>query len=107
MTRTEGFENAYKQLNVRQREAVDAIEGSVMVVAGPGTGKTQILALRIARILEKTDTPPDGILALTFTDKAAKEMLMRVVVEHTESETVVVTVYKTSQMERYMKEVQR
>ncbi|KKT87177.1 MAG: UvrD/REP helicase, partial [Microgenomates group bacterium GW2011_GWA1_Microgenomates_45_10] len=60
------FAQAYKQLNKQQRLAVDSIEGPVMVIAGPGTGKTQILTLRIANILQKTDTPPGGILALTF-----------------------------------------
>lgn len=71
------FLAAYAKLNTRQKEAVDALEGPVMVVAGPGTGKTQILTLRIARILEKTDTPPDGILALTFTDAGVRAMRER------------------------------
>ena len=44
------FEEKYKKLNKEQKEAVDSTEGPVMVVAGPGTGKTQILALRIANI---------------------------------------------------------
>ncbi|HCM68673.1 MAG TPA: hypothetical protein DIS62_06825, partial [Candidatus Kerfeldbacteria bacterium] len=71
------FFQLYRQLNKKQKEAVDAIEGSVMVIAGPGTGKTQILTLRIANILQKTDTPPGGILALTFTESGAKEMRRR------------------------------
>ncbi|MEX2340750.1 MAG: ATP-dependent DNA helicase [Candidatus Paceibacterota bacterium] len=74
------FSQAYDLLNDSQRKAVDAIEGPVMVIAGPGTGKTQILALRIANILEKTDTKPENILALTFTDAgshAMKERLRR------------------------------
>lgn len=58
----------YKKLNKEQKIAVNAIEGPVMVIAGPGTGKTKILTLRIANILEKTDTAPDDILALTFTE---------------------------------------
>ena len=48
-----------------------------MVVAGPGTGKTHILTLRIANILRQTDTPPDGILALTFTESGATTMRRR------------------------------
>jgi len=53
---------------------VDAIEGPVMVIAGPGTGKTSILTLRIANILAKTDTSPDSILALTFTESGVHSM---------------------------------
>ncbi|MDD3662652.1 MAG: ATP-dependent DNA helicase [Candidatus Pacebacteria bacterium] len=68
------FEEAYKQLNKAQREAVDLIDGPVMVVAGPGTGKTQILALRIGNILKKTDTDPNSILCLTFTNSGVKAM---------------------------------
>ena len=51
------FEDEYKKLNKAQKEAVDSIEGPVMVIAGPGTGKTTILTLRIANILKVTDTP--------------------------------------------------
>ncbi len=71
------FEESYQKLNPEQKEAVDAIEGPVMVVAGPGTGKTQILTLRIANILKKTDTKPEQILALTFTEAAAHNMRRR------------------------------
>lgn len=71
------FLKDYQQLNEHQRFAVDAIEGPVMVNAGPGTGKTQILALRIANILYKTDTNPDNILCLTYTDNGAVEMRNR------------------------------
>jgi DNA helicase II / ATP-dependent DNA helicase PcrA len=66
-------------LTPRQKEAVDAIEGPVMVIAGPGTGKTQILTLRIANILKNTDVPADAILALTFTNAAAANMRKRLV----------------------------
>lgn len=68
------FKEEYARLNAKQKEAVDTIEGPVMVIAGPGTGKTTILTLRIANILLKTDTPPSGILALTFTEAGAKNM---------------------------------
>lgn len=71
------FEEYYKALNAEQREAVDAIDGPVMVIAGPGTGKTQILTLRIANILAKTDTPPEAILALTFTESGVASMRRR------------------------------
>ncbi len=71
------FEELYSKLNPGQKNAVDSIDGPVMVVAGPGTGKTQVLALRIANILSKTDTPPDGILCLTFTNSGASAMRER------------------------------
>ncbi len=71
------FKVEYERLNSAQKEAVDTIEGPVMVVAGPGTGKTQVLTLRIANILLKTDTAPEQILALTFTDAASKNMRRR------------------------------
>ena len=73
------YDSQYKKLNKEQKEAVDNIEGPVMVVAGPGTGKTQILALRIANILQKTDIKADGILCLTFTNSAVDAMRERLV----------------------------
>ena len=71
------FEAEYKKLNPLQKEAVDKIDGPVMVVAGPGTGKTQVLAMRIANILKKTDIKADGILCLTFTNSAVDAMRER------------------------------
>jgi len=71
------FEKSYKTLNTAQKSAVDVIDGPVMVVAGPGTGKTQILALRIGNILKITDTSPDGILCLTFTNSGVSAMRER------------------------------
>ena len=68
-----------KGLNKNQKEAVLNIDGPMMVIAGPGTGKTHVLSARIARILSVTDTSPYSILALTFTDSAAKNMRERIV----------------------------
>ena len=79
MPTTPKFQGLYKQLNYEQKQAVDAIEGPVMVIAGPGTGKTQILTLRIANIIKKTDTTPDSILALTFTESGVFSMRKRLV----------------------------
>ncbi len=70
----EKFEKAYQQLDKKQKEAVDTIEGPVMVIAGPGTGKTTILTLRIVEILKRTDTQPGNILALTFTESGVHSM---------------------------------
>jgi DNA helicase II / ATP-dependent DNA helicase PcrA len=73
------FEDRYRALNASQKQAVDAIEGPVMVIAGPGTGKTTILTLRIANILLKTDTAPENILALTFTESGVYAMRKKLV----------------------------
>jgi len=70
----EKFRVAYGRLNPEQKIAVDEIEGPIMVVAGPGTGKTHLLTMRIANILDKTDVPPEAILALTFTESAVASM---------------------------------
>ena len=73
------FDSIFQQLNPAQQQAVTTIDGPVMVLAGPGTGKTQVLAARIANILLKTDTNPSSVLALTFTESAAKNMRERLV----------------------------
>ena len=72
------FDEAYKQLNPKQQEAVEAVYGPVMVIAGPGTGKTQILAVRIAHILKTVaGAKPDEIVALTYTESAVTSMRKR------------------------------
>lgn len=71
------FKEEYNKLNEKQRLAVDTIDGPVMVIAGPGTGKTQILASRIGKILLETDTRPYNILCLTYTDAGAVAMRKR------------------------------
>jgi DNA helicase II / ATP-dependent DNA helicase PcrA len=73
------FEEKLNNLNTQQRKAVEAIDGPVMVIAGPGTGKTEILSLRIGYILKNTDTAPGSILCLTYTDAAATEMRHRLI----------------------------
>lgn len=73
--------DAYRQalmgLNTEQKRAVETIDGPVMVVAGPGTGKTQVLALRIAHILEVSDVGADAVLCLTFTRSGVAAMRAR------------------------------
>ncbi len=71
------FADELKKLNPAQRQAVDTLDGPVMVIAGPGTGKTQVLALRIANILDKTDIAPSQILCLTFTRSGVAAMRQR------------------------------
>lgn len=71
------FKKELEKLNAKQRQAVETIEGPVLVIAGPGTGKTQILAARIGYILENTDARPENILCLTYTDAGAIAMRKR------------------------------
>jgi DNA helicase-2/ATP-dependent DNA helicase PcrA len=71
------YETEYKLLNAAQKRAVEATEGPQLVIAGPGTGKTQLLSMRVANILRKNDVQPANILCLTFTDNAARNMRER------------------------------
>jgi DNA helicase II / ATP-dependent DNA helicase PcrA len=73
----EKFKAEYAMLNKEQKQAVDKIYGPVMVVAGPGTGKTQILSVRIGKILIDTDSLPSNILCLTYTDAGVLAMRKR------------------------------
>ena len=71
------FSSRYNKLNDEQRTAVDTIDGPLIVIAGPGTGKTELLSMRAANILRTTDTLPENILCLTFTDSGAVAMRSR------------------------------
>jgi len=71
------YKSELAKLNPKQLEAVKHIEGPVLVIAGPGTGKTQLLSMRVANILKVTDTDARNILCLTFTHKAAINMRER------------------------------
>jgi len=71
------FNTRYAHLNAAQKQAVDTIDGPVMVIAGPGTGKTELLSMRAANILKQTDILPENILCLTFTDSGANAMRER------------------------------
>ncbi len=71
------FNDAFNQLNDNQKQAVTQFEGPLFVLAGPGTGKTQILAMRIGYILQHTDAQPHNILCLTYTDAGTIAMRKR------------------------------
>ena len=71
------FLEEYNKLNAAQKQAVDTVEGSVLVVAGPGTGKTQILAARITNIILNTDAKPENILCMTYTEAGVTAMRNR------------------------------
>ena len=65
------------ELNQNQKKAVEYLEGPLLVLAGPGTGKTQLLSQKVAYILKHTDTNPENILCMTFTESGAKNMRER------------------------------
>ena len=65
-------------LNKEQQQAVQELKSPLLVVAGPGTGKTTVITHKILHLLEKSDYSSENILALTFTQKAAEEMSERV-----------------------------
>lgn len=73
------FTTRYTKLNDNQKQAVDTIDGPVMVIAGPGTGKTELLSMRTANILKKTDALPENILCLTFTEAGSIAMQKRLI----------------------------
>ena len=71
------FRTTLESRNKEQRQAIETIDGPVMVVAGPGTGKTDVLGLRAGYILKETDSQPHNILCLTYTDAGAVSMRQR------------------------------
>lgn len=75
----DNFKHYYEKLNSKQKEAVDHIDGPLLVLAGPGTGKTELLSVRAANIIHQKKARPENILILTYTNAAAKAMKERLV----------------------------
>jgi len=71
------YQRSYRQLNTLQKEAVDTTEGPLLILAGPGTGKTELLSVRAGAITENKRADPENILILTYTNSAAKTMKER------------------------------
>lgn len=75
----DAYQKYYEKLNSKQKEAVDHVDGPLLVLAGPGTGKTELLSVRAANIIQEKKARPENILILTFTNAAAKAMKERLV----------------------------
>ncbi len=97
----------FAHLNPAQRKAVLAAQGRVLILAGAGSGKTSVLAYRIAHMLQNLNIAPESILGLTFTNKAAQEMRERVakIVSHKVAKAVTLSTFHSFCMQILRKEI--
>lgn len=100
---------AFDHLNPEQQKAVRAANGRVLILAGAGSGKTSVLAYRIAHMLQNLNIPPEAILGLTFTNKAAQEMRERVgkLVSPKLAKTLTLSTFHSFCMQILRKEIQK
>lgn len=100
---------AFAHLNPEQQKAVLATQGRVLILAGAGSGKTSVLAYRIAHMLQNLNIPPEAILGLTFTNKAAQEMRQRVgkIVSPKLAKAVTLSTFHSFCMQVLRKEIHR
>lgn len=100
---------AFSHLNAAQQKAVFATDGRVLILAGAGSGKTSVLAYRIAHMLQDLQIPPEAILGLTFTNKAAQEMRERVakIVSHKIAKSVTLSTFHSFCMQILRKEINK
>jgi superfamily I DNA/RNA helicase len=100
-------DQAFAHLNPAQLRAVLATQGRVLILAGAGSGKTSVLAYRMAHMLQNLAIPPEAILGLTFTNKAAQEMRERVakIVSHKAARRVTLSTFHSFCMQVLRKEI--
>ena len=101
------MQQTFSHLNPDQRKAVQTVQGRVLILAGAGSGKTSVLAYRIAHMLQNLNVPAESILGLTFTNKAAQEMRQRVakIVSHRVAASVTLSTFHSFCMQILRREI--
>jgi superfamily I DNA/RNA helicase len=103
------MQQTFSHLNPDQRKAVQTVQGRVLILAGAGSGKTSVLAYRIAHMLQNLNVPAESILGLTFTNKAAQEMRQRVakIVSHRVAASVTLSTFHSFCMQILRREIHK